>query len=380
MNNYFKKIYEIVEQTEIAQEMKNTVEDSPWHRERNTWVHTQMCIDFYQNNIAEKRTEKQQLITLIALLGHDFGKPEAEEELEKADGSGKYRRYAGHEKISANTFVCLFKDTKEIQSLFFEAGLIMEDLRTIKWMIEQHLPYAISRTEKVSALKAALNATLNENVECFYDMLRSDANGRISDNHAEKLENVEVWIENFKGFEIRETKKPQKNGKTLYVLHGASGCGKSTFAEQSIDDNTIIASEDAWRLEYAEMMLPEMKHSKNEKEWYDFAWQLCHTTKDSAYDLFASEKYKEALNSGKDIILDRTNQTRKNRAKWLNVARSIGFKIISIEFFMSVNESMARQNTRGDKFINSKIVSNIIMNMETPWLGIEVDEFMIVPI
>ena len=92
-------------------QMMATVEASPWHREANVAVHTEMVLKEYVTNFAPHRSDDQNKIALLALLFHDTGKPAAEETLEKKDGSGTYRRYAGHEQDSAITFTeCWLSD------------------------------------------------------------------------------------------------------------------------------------------------------------------------------------------------------------------------------------------------------------------------------
>lgn len=48
--------------------MEATVENSRWHREANTATHTQMMLDWYDDNCAQHRTERNQLLTKLAIL------------------------------------------------------------------------------------------------------------------------------------------------------------------------------------------------------------------------------------------------------------------------------------------------------------------------
>lgn len=378
----FEEIFNLIYDTPHAGAMRNTVEDSPWHREKNTWVHSEMCLNYYFTYIAKDRTPKQQMITALALLFHDFGKPDAEETKERKDGSGEYRSYAGHEKVSANEFICVFKDYN-LMELLNKGELDITDVRSIKWMIEQHLPYGLEKAEKRKALRTSLNATLGADEVCFYDMLLSDANGRISDDHPEKLKKVNEWITSFDAI-IAQPRIMPSNAPIMYLLVGPSGAGKTTWRNAFVKTHpeAIVACEDDWRVEYAKANMSaddgEMMSKLDAAPAYDMAWNFCHMDKDSKYEQFAKTKYANILKSGADIILDRTNQTRKNRRPWINSAKMQGYTVISIEFYMSVNESNARQVTRVDKFIKDSFVRKIVMNMETPWLGDEVDGFFIV--
>lgn len=383
----FEQIFNLIKDTPQAQSMRKTVENSPWHREESTWVHTEMCLSYYIENIAPHRTPYQNNLTLLCLLAHDFGKPDAEQTLERKDGSGQYRSYAGHEKVSANEFINVVKDTPDLLNAIFAAGLDWKDIRAIKWMVENHLPYGVEKAEKRKALRTTLHATLGENEVCFFDQLISDANGRISDDHPEKLKKVDEWIEAFKAVPINPPRKIKDGAPVLYMLHGVSGAGKSTWskglnANRTEDAKAYTACEDDWRIEYAKANMPEAQLGEmlmaEDAEAYDMAWKFCHMNPESKYDAYATKKYQDILSWGRDVVLDRTNQTRKNRRKWIDAAVQKGFKVISIEFYLSEKEANARQQTRPDKFINKHFVHKMVMNMETPWLETEVDGFTII--
>ena len=220
--------------------MVSTVEDSPWHREKSVATHTEMCIEQYMSRFYGQRSEKQNKIALLALCFHDTGKPAAEETLEKKDGSGTYRRYAGHEQDSAVTFTeCWLKDP------VLQSFVSADEARQIRWMIEHHLPYGLKDGQKRSALRTAMEHTLREDVQTFYDCLRSDAAGRISDDHETKLQNVEDWIADFQTVPMTANRYSTDMG-VCYVMIGPSGSGKSTwvnpFAHRAIDVSAKVAS------------------------------------------------------------------------------------------------------------------------------------------
>jgi hypothetical protein len=115
----------------IGLAMLNTVENSPYHREENTWVHTEMCIAHYNKQFAPFRSKKQNTIATLALLFHDVGKPAAEETLDKKDGTGQYRRYAGHEAVSAVAFTECYMTMSALREL-----VTPREARAIRWCIE----------------------------------------------------------------------------------------------------------------------------------------------------------------------------------------------------------------------------------------------------
>jgi predicted kinase len=381
---FFAEFKAAIELTPHWAQMVATVENSPWHREANVAVHTEMTIDQYMNRFFPHRTERQRILTLMALLFHDFGKPEAEETLEKKDEPGVfYRRYAGHEPISGNEFLSFMYDNDSLREMFFAQGFSWRDVRTIKVMIEHHLPYGLKNEQKRQNLKQMVELTFGEDEEMFYDMLRSDGAGRISDDHETKLQNVEDWINEFQTVTWKPHPTPVGNARLL-LLVGISGAGKSTYIEhlrKAGMEDMLVYNEDVLRLEYAHANMPYEDWAAlevlSEAERYQAAWNFCHLEKESKFEQFASAEFRSLLERGGDVtvIVDRMNQGRKARGKFIQAARQKKMKVQSIEFIISESKAKERQKTRGDKSLSDHRVHQIFMQLETPWLGSEIDSF-----
>ena len=382
---WFDSFYAEVRKTKNWSVMEGTVEGSEWHREANVAVHTDMCIQHYIKTTAAQRTERQQVMTLVTLLFHDFGKPEAEETLTAKDGSDRtYHRYAGHEPKSANEFLSFMMSHKGLTQTFFDQGFTWNDVRAIKWMIEHHLPFGLKNPTKRANLKCAFEATLSmDDGQCFYDQLWSDCNGRISDDHETKRANVLTWIEEFKMQKAALYKPPKADAPVMWVLIGPVGAGKSTWSSSLAKlESFEIVSEDSYRIEYAhDNMSPEVREvwrNKSDKEVYAQAWQFCFDS-NGGYDKYAKAQLMGAVASRRNLVLDRTNQTRKSRSRWIQAAKQAGYRIQSVEFFVSENLSQARQKSRQDKDVPPHRTHSIYMAFEVPWDYVEVDGHMIIP-
>lgn len=386
---FFMNFWEQVQKTPHWQTMVETVEDSPWHREANVAVHTTMCIQHYIETTAELRTPRQQIMTLMTLLFHDFGKPEAEEVLDRKDGSGQYRRYAGHEPKSANEFLSFMCEQHDLREQFFAQGFGWEDIRRIKFMIENHLPFGMTNPTKRANLRRAVIETLGSDEVCFYDQLWSDGNGRISDDHEAKSAALMEWIVQFQQVIPAPVKVPKDTAPTMYVLVGPVGAGKTTWVSQLKAMNRgkkiIVVSEDEYRVQYALGVAEGQELSKllslNRKDQYDACWRMCHLDDrySRGYEVFITEKLIDAVKSNAEfIVIDRTNATRKSRSKWIQAGRQHGARITSVEFFVSEGVSSNRQLTRTDKRVPATTVHDMFMRFETPWVGVEVDDFVIV--
>lgn len=356
------------------QTMVKTVEASPWHREANVAVHTEMVIEQYLTHFAPHRSDDQNRIALLALLFHDTGKPAAEETLEKKDGSGTYRRYAGHEQDSAITFTECWLSDPVLRSF-----VTVDEARKIRWIIEHHLPYGFKDGKKRSDLRTAIEHVLREDVQTFYDCLRSDCWGRISDDHDVKKQNVEDWIREFRTVPLTITKRDSRMG-TCYVLIGPSGSGKSTWTKQHIRACDKVLSLDQYRLHfYRDAKVAPFIDAKSE---YEAAWKFCNE-REAEFKAYVDYQAKCVFETARighgGVFIDNTNGSKKARARWIQAARNIGMKVVAVEFWNTLEVLQARQLARPDKAVPAPSVKQQYFAQTCAWLGSEVDEVIVVP-
>lgn len=191
----FDAFFETFRKTDLWKAMVNTREDSPWHREDNVGVHTNMLIKFYKENFAHQRSETQQITTLIACLFHDVGKPPAEI-AKYSEERGNYRAYHGHEQLSARIWVDYAMSNKDQVVQGLRMNLI--DVSNIALMLEHHVPFSMKDKNKRKALKDAFMCRMgNVGHRAWLDLLICDQYGRISDGQAEKLAAVDVWMKDW---------------------------------------------------------------------------------------------------------------------------------------------------------------------------------------
>lgn len=394
----FAAIFKAVEKSHEADKLRATVEDSPYHREENTWVHTCMTLAaYFERQAKQYRTTHEFMLTATALLFHDFGKPDAEETIHREDGT-TYRRYAGHEKISANSFVDFVTQHRDLFSYFTDT-----DLHAIKLMIEQHLPFGLKDKTKLANLRAVLKkhrlSQYASLTRCFADHLICDCAGRISDDHPTKMQAVRDWCGNvlivdelflpYNEIGTVESMTPAQmlSPKVAYVLSGPVGAGKSTWTEKFKHDmanwDIAVLSDDTLRIAFAEANMSAedkaLASQLTKKQLYDVSWMYCNEH-EKEYRQYSDWFIREALNdaANKIVVVDRTNQTRKSRAKIIADLRAKGFLIVGVEFWVPRHVSQERQLTREDKKVPRKTVDQIYFNNETTWIGVEVDFAQIV--
>lgn len=188
----FNAFYSEFRKTSLWFDMLNTHEDSPWHREENVARHTEMLIEWYLENRAVWRAERQQVLSLVSSLMHDIGKPAAEV-VKFSEERGEYRAYHGHEQLSARLWAdfALSNRTLIKETLRFN----IKDISNVSLMVEYHVPFGLKDKVKRKNLKGALLSRLGPaGHQAWLDFIWSDQHGRISDGQAEKLETVSAWM------------------------------------------------------------------------------------------------------------------------------------------------------------------------------------------
>jgi predicted kinase len=357
--------------------MTATVEASPWHREENTAVHTQMVMRHYLTHFAPHRSEQEIKIALIALLFHDTGKPEAEETKEKKDGSGLYRSYAGHEQASAVTFTECYLSMPDLRSL-----LSPHEARAVRWIIEHHLPYGMKDKVKRQGLRNATHRAFSDIMpeeriwrsRTFFDCLRSDANGRISDDHAEKLQKVEDWIAEFEAIEPIVTKVDVVSPR-MFLLIGPSGSGKTTWRGRPNVQGAAVINADEMKIAFYRHMGFD---DADPVVLYDNAWQYATIDHEKEFKVYFNWQIREimvrAKQNGQDVIIDIVNASKKRRQVFVDLAKKLGFVSMAVEFWNTYETLVARQSTRGDKCVPAVAIRQQIGAMSCAWLDHEVQE------
>lgn len=152
--------------------------------------------------------------------------------------------------------------------------------------------------------------------------------------------------------------------KTLYMLIGVPGAGKSTWlATQMFDYNkTVIASSD----NYIEKKAEEVGQTYNTV--------FKDVIKDATKDM--NEKISFAIKNNFDIVWDQTNVTADSRKKKLaRIPKS--YKKIAVVFKIPDAEEHARRlSSRPGKNIPPDVVSDMISKFQMPTIGEGFDEII----
>lgn len=340
--------------------MESLAEESPWHRENSIAIHTDMVVTQYLASSSLNWT-KSDVVGAFAAAFHDVGKPTSMEIVYKEE-RGKYKRFHGHEQVSAR----LWEDwaVRNWDVLSSQFGFEPVDIFRVGFIIEQHLPYGLKQRDKVNNL--ALTLTMYGLDKPFIGHLMADTLGRISDDAEEKIIATESWIQEFgnKLIGISGHSALYANchvdQPTMFVPIGASGSGKTTLLKSLGDVNMF--SLDAMRLElYGEP--------------YDQAF--AKSTKDKHFRSQCNDRFRNLLRTNRDIYLDNTNTSKKNRRFYITEARNRGYWVVAYLIPVSLQTVIDRQKTRADKEVPSEAVQRQYMGIHLPQIG-EFDDIVVI--
>lgn len=368
-------------------EMNATVEDSPWHREANVLVHTQMVVVRFLDLWSLAAIEQAEECVLeedrniycagIAALFHDFGKPDAEEEHTTPE-RGTYRRYKGHEAVSGAVFREVANDPAQWAELFGDVpnDLTAKEKFVIALMIQHHLPYGY-KNEMTSQVLRTMEA-FSGGIEPFFMLLRADSRGRISDDHETKLANVEAWIANATTVYYEYTGKfvQAPVDKLAYVLVGPSGAGKGTYvAEQlKIARDKAVYSMDDMRLE---LYGDETEADPLVK--YSVAWQAS-VDDETKFKQLCTKRINDLVKSNVEVVVssDNMNLSKKARRQFTSAAKQAKRATIAVVFMsVSLDEVVQRGTNREDRGLSYNRLKAMYHQMRVPAFD-EVDYILVV--
>lgn len=348
-------------------QMKGMCENSPWHREENVAVHTEMVMDAYVDR--NQMNSKEDMMAMIALLFHDTGKPWARALPENKCYSkerGTYYRSKGHEKKSARIFEDFF--CTYYKTLFAPAGLDREDVTPITAMIEYHLPFDYRSGS--GSIRQGLFETMSSYglVNTYCEVLISDALGRDSDDKDEKIKNTKAWIEEFKKTQVVPEPLNKENGEMI-ILCGPSGCGKSSFVKKHFKDGDYHYSWDIIREEVteAEGLLSNDQTSIDRRNMaYEYTFKEGKAKFESAYQRELSRIVRVASGSGANVFIDNTNLSRKRRKLMTTAAKRAGLNVRFVVFPISEKSLLGRIEGRTDHKIPHAAVQQQYDSLSIP--------------
>ena len=352
-------LFEYMKRTPTFLTMEQTVEASPWHREANVLVHTEMVVGEYVRMTDELNCDwsRDDFLGGVACVFHDTGKPASKIEKYRED-RGNYFAFHGHETVSSRLFETFAGDNP---SLFTS-----DEIYKICWMIEHHMPWSVENTEKRRQL--ALTAK-QVGVDIYVRALMADQLGRIADDKEAKDKRANEWVAEF--IELTNTVQPNEtapDAPILFVTIAASGSGKTTMIESirmTYPDVNVFA-------------LDELRHQfyddTRTKEGYRNAFE--QAVNDKTFESRADSIFTSMVRELKPLVVDNTNTGAKRRGKYITQARRLGYRIVAITMPVSLQTILDRQHIRPDKTVPDDAVERQYNSIQQPMFG-EFDEIVV---
>lgn len=347
----------------LFKEMLSIKEGSPWHREENIGIHTNMVVGQYLTRAGTAWLNNEHL-GAIACAFHDVGKPPSMITKYKEE-RGEYRAFHGHEQVSARLWEdYAARNWHHLVELF---ALRPVDIYKIGWMIEHHVPWATTDTAKLDRL--ARTASELDIIYTFVDVLKADTTGRIAEDMDIQNVKADTWGDEFikrahnSQCMIDKIQMENHSGPVLHMPIGPSGCGKSTVRHSDFD--LLGAHHYSW-----DKLIVEWYDSD-----YDTAWKMAFV-EDPKFKQKAFAEFVRVIKTNVDIFVDNTNLSPKRRAGFIAEARRRGYKIVGHLFPIALQTVLDRQHTREGRSTPDVVVTTQYNALSLPQYG-EFDEINI---
>lgn len=349
----FLTFFESLHVTPLFQAMEQTVEGSPWHREANALVHTQLVVGEYVRMTDETGHPwtRDDYLGAVSCAFHDVGKPGAKVEKYRED-RGTYFAFHGHETVSSRLFETYACENPGMFSA--------EEIYKICWMIEYHMPWEMAAKDKRRNL--ALTAKYID-VDVYTRALLSDQLGRLADDQEAKLVRANAWLKEFK--ELCDTvdvdADTDADTPIMFVMIGTSGSGKSTLI------NWIKQTHPAANVFSLDDLRHQFYNDDRSPAGYRDAFE--QAINDKTFNGRADSAFSTVVRERKTMIIDNVNAGAKRRGNYITQGRRNGYKVVAVTMPVSLQMVLDRQNTRTDKSVPDEAVRRQYASIQQPSIG-----------
>lgn len=299
---------------------------NPYHLESDVWTHTMMVVlAASQNNTL---TEYMKDHLLVAALLHDIGKPMARRE----NHEKKRVNFYSHEPLSAFLAVPIIHHIIKDFSIGLDDQLILEAIAMhteVFKLTKEQLTERLVNNQNLANLLMALSGS--DHHGRFYEM---------GDRINEQL----VVSHKPHGFQKKQ----------VVVMVGLPCSGKSTTVDRYKDD-------EKWVILSRDNIIHELGAQKGFAS-YDDSW---NNVDQKEVDKLFQKRKKEAIASGKNVIFDMTNMSRKSRKKNLHGFGDDYLKIADVKM-TSLQNIEFRNGIRAGKTIPPEVIERMCKSFYPP--------------
>jgi len=323
---------------------------NPYHLEGDVWSHTMMVFNQASSN------DSSSVVRIAALL-HDIGKPHCK----KINDDTKRVSFFNHEAVS-------FFMAKDVLKKCYPE-LSEKKMKDCLYLIANHSILFPRNNQELTA-DSALNLVSDKKLlKQLIELVECDSTGRIidvtkdgGDDFSDSL--FDIYYSDEMKYSASKAVINQDQ-KVLTLLIGLPGSGKSYWNEHNTyQRNTTVVSRDETMMRMGEF--PTNYHA---------TWE---TADHKAVDKEVNRIFQSALKDGDDIVIDKTNLTRKGRRKYINEAKRKGYRIeakIFVPGFATIKER--QEDRENNKVISDKVLERMVKSFSFP-LDNEVDDWKII--
>jgi len=406
-----------VNYTALANDMKQSnhaavdKEPNPYHLEDSVFSHTMMVCLQAENNNCNK-------VVYISALLHDIGKPEARDiipfeaskpvhsesnekrNIDKEQGndsklnrvmpvSGLKSHFRGHEGLS------FYRGIEILNKLEEEQVINLDEKIQILTIVSLHgtLFDSIKEGKEYKPEKVIAKFKDIQLYRDFVSQVKNDSTGRFfMSKDGRKSDATLLGKEIYNDETFRTHYVPNvglKNYPYITLLVGVPASGKTTWRDQNVFGNTVTLSRDDIMMDYAKNNNFEIKCSNCYGEGvcyppggaeglphkcgkcndgiastptYSEIWKYLEDNDlHKEVDAIEQSIFKEAVKDRKNIVVDRTNMSRKSRRKWLTNVPKDYFKEAVV--FATVYEDVYSRNKKRAQETGKNITNHLIGNM-----------------
>ncbi len=314
-------------------EYGDVISHNPYHLEGSIWSHTLMVC-----KVAELYNMSENV--KIACLLHDIGKIYARQQTDKRKVA--FYGHAGYSFFMA--IEILNKISKELHYLS------KEDKIEILSLIALHSEFLELR-DKEDKIKQVFR----NNKDLYHkalDVFFCDSNGRYFSTDTDKISLTQGMLNEYKNIDVEKIEYgfPLLKDRRMTILCGLPCSGKSTTAQRYKDIGFTIISRDDIVMELSG------------KEKYDEAWKIVDQNK---VDKIEQQRFSQAIKENKNIVIDKTNLSRKNRRKYIS-ALPDNYIVDCLIFATPYDEIMERNTQREGKTIPKSVYFDMMKSFCLP--------------
>lgn len=308
---------------------------NPWHLEGDVWTHSLMVLDACRH--LPQVDAVQQWVALL----HDVGKPGARREL-----PDKHRvLFQGHESLSAFISWDLLADPA--------LGLSLAQRLLVFQLVALHGALYSGWFGAAEALDtAALQRAFSGMGQAFWQRLlrqvACDMQGQWT-----KRDNNKQGLLALLDLPMSPVRLTADERVPAVLLVGPPGSGKSRL-RQRYAGFVVVSRDDAL-------------HQVTGESSYRRAWER-HDREGlaSAVDACLEQMFHAAVQGGKPVLVDMTNLTRKQRARWLSRLPDDVYLREAVVVVCGQQTLVQRNAQRGDKAVPDGVLAQMLLRLELP--------------